>query len=166
MSDNFQLLKNDNDVLLFGQHTYIVGRFKELCLESRKATVYSPADQHSQNRVLVIFARLNGGFIVDKKVHIGLNSSKWESVTEEIECQLLRLGNSSWQKGRLRVKSYVNVLPGDNRGFNYNSWEPVSKDKQPKSEIKIELEFCPDLTIEPESPLDDIRQSESYKKLL
>ncbi|NES02332.1 MAG: hypothetical protein F6K22_05470 [Okeania sp. SIO2F4] len=32
--------------------------------------------------------------------------------------------------------------------------------------MKIELEFCPDLTIEPESPLDDIRQSESYKKLL
>ncbi|NEP87506.1 MAG: hypothetical protein F6K18_12095 [Okeania sp. SIO2C2] len=52
-------------------------------------------------------------------------------------------------------------LPEDNREFNYNS-----QFSNPKSEIKIELEFCPDLTIEPESPLDDIRYSESYKKLL
>ncbi len=86
------------------------------------------------------------------KVDIGLNTSKWESVTEEIECQLLRLGNSSWQKGRLRFKNYVDFLPEDNREFNYNN-----QSSNPKSEIKIELEFCPDLTIEPESPLDDIR---------
>ncbi|GGA33964.1 KGK domain-containing protein [Okeania sp. KiyG1] len=165
MSDNFQLLKNDDDVLLFGKDTFTVCRFKELCLEPIKATIYSP-QQNGNNRFLVIFARLNGGFIVDKKVHIGLNSSKWESVSEEIECQLLKPGDSGWQKGRLRVKTYVNFLPGDNRGFNYNSWQPASKDNQPKSEIKIELEFSPDLTIEPESPLDDIRQSEGYKKLL
>lgn len=75
--------------------------------------------------------------MIEQKVHIGFNSSKWESVTEEIECQLLKLGDSGWQKGRLRVKNYVDFLP--------------------KSEIKIELEFCPDLTVEPESPLDDIR---------
>ncbi|NEP77216.1 MAG: hypothetical protein F6K39_02940 [Okeania sp. SIO3B3] len=32
--------------------------------------------------------------------------------------------------------------------------------------MEIELEFCPYLTVEPESPLDDIRHSKSYKKLL
>ncbi|NEN93553.1 MAG: hypothetical protein F6K48_33630 [Okeania sp. SIO3H1] len=160
MSDNFQLLKNDDDVLLFEKNTFIVGRFKELYLEQLKDRIYSRKG-NNRDRVLVIFSLLNGGFRVEHQVDIGLNSSKWESVTEEIECQLLRLGDSSWQKGRLRFKNYVDFLPEDNRGFDYNS-----QYHQPKSEIKIELEFCPDLTLEPESPLDDIRQSESYKKLL
>ncbi|MDY7005230.1 MAG: KGK domain-containing protein [Cyanobacteriota bacterium] len=155
MSDNFQLLKNDDDVLLFDKnkfkHTFIVGRFKELYLEKLKDRIYSRKG-NNRDRVLVIFSLLNGGFRVEQKVDIGLNSSKWESVTEEIECQLLRLGDSGWQKGRLRFKNYVDFLPEDNREFNYNS-----QFSNPKSEIKIELEFCPDLTIEPESPLDDIR---------
>ncbi|NEO52761.1 MAG: hypothetical protein F6K54_06520 [Okeania sp. SIO3B5] len=154
MSDNFQLLKSDDDVLLFEKdtfkHTFLVGRFKELYLEQIRAKIYS--NTNNRHREFVIFSKLNGRFLIDQKVHIGLNSSKWESVTEEIECQLLKLGDSGWQKGRLRVKNYVDFLPENNRGFNY-SYEHG----QPKSEIKIELEFCPDLTIEPESPLDDIR---------
>ena len=96
MSDNFQLLKSDDDILLFEKDTFTVGRFKELCLESIKAKVYSKVEQ---NRWFVIFSILNAGFIVDKKVQTGLNSSKWESVSEEIECQLLKPGNSGWQKG-------------------------------------------------------------------
>ena len=162
MSDNFQLLKSDDDVLLFEQHgfkhTFIVGRFKELYLEQIRAKIYSKPD----NRVFVIFSRLNGSCMIDQKVPIGLNSSKWESVSEERECQLLKLGDSSWQKGKLKVKNYVDFLPKEYRGYNYNS----RSFQYPKAEIKIELEFCPDLTIETESPLDDIRQSESYKKLL
>ncbi len=155
MSDNFELLKSDDDVLLLEKNgfkdTYIVGRFKELYLEQLKNRIYSRKG-NNRDQQLVIFSRLNGGFRVEVKVDIGLNTSKWESVTEEIECQLLRLGNSSWQKGRLRFKNYVDFLPEDNREFNYNN-----QSSNPKSEIKIELEFCPDLTIEPESPLDDIR---------
>ena len=30
MSDNFQLLKSDDDILLFEKDTFTVGRFKEL----------------------------------------------------------------------------------------------------------------------------------------
>ncbi|NES89939.1 MAG: hypothetical protein F6K13_12320 [Okeania sp. SIO2B9] len=63
-----------------------------MCLEPIKVTIYSP-QENRQNRLLVIFVRLSGGFIVDKKVHIGLNSNKWESVAEEIECQLLKVGD-------------------------------------------------------------------------
>ncbi|MDJ0518735.1 MAG: KGK domain-containing protein [Trichodesmium sp. MO_231.B1] len=134
MSDNFQLLKSDDDVLLFEQHgfkhTFIVGRFKELYLEQIRAKIYSKPD----NRVFVIFSRLNGSCMIDQKVPIGLNSSKWESVSEERECQLLKLGNSGWQKGRLRVKNYVDFLPVDNGSSGYDH-----PHVQPKSEIKIEL---------------------------
>ncbi|MEM1171264.1 MAG: KGK domain-containing protein [Cyanobacteria bacterium P01_H01_bin.35] len=97
--------------------------------------------------------KLNGGLRVEDKVGRKFNSSKWESVTEEIEYQLLKLGDSGWQKGRLRVKNYVDFLPEENRGCQYSS----KRGKPAKSELKIELEFCPDLTIESESPLDDIR---------
>ncbi|NEP87507.1 MAG: hypothetical protein F6K18_12100 [Okeania sp. SIO2C2] len=113
MIDNFQLLKSDDDVLLFEEgkfkHTFIVGIFKELYLEKLKDRIYSRKG-NNRDRVLVIFSLLNGGFRVEQKVDIGLNSSKWESVTEEIECQLLRLGDSSWQKGRLRFKNYVDFF--------------------------------------------------------
>ena len=83
-------------------------------------------------------------------------------MSEEIECKLLKLGDSSWRKGKLRVKNYVDFLAEEYRGYNYNS----RSFQYPKANIEIELEFCSDLTIELESPLDDIRQSESYKKLL
>ncbi len=45
MSDNFELLKSDDDVLLLEKNgfkdTYIVGRFKELYLEQLKNRIYS-----------------------------------------------------------------------------------------------------------------------------
>ena len=103
------------------KHTFIVGRFKELYLEQIKAKInYKTGYARSQNE-FVIFSKLNGSFLMEQKVPIGFNSSKWESVTEEIECQLLKLGDGGWQKGRLRVKNYVDFLPEDNRGRSYDS---------------------------------------------
>ncbi len=77
MSDNFQLLKSDDDVLLFEQHTFIVGRFRELCFEEVKIKIYL-----AQSKSMVIFDQLNGWLRIDNPVYLKLNSSKWESVTE------------------------------------------------------------------------------------
>ncbi|MGD1713996.1 KGK domain-containing protein [Dapis sp. BLCC M172] len=148
MSDNFQLLKSDDDILLFDQHTFIVGRFRELCFEEVKRKIYL-----AQSKSMVIFDQLNGWLRIDTPVYLKLNSSKWESVTEEIECKLLKIGDSGWRKGKLRVKSYVDFLPEEYRGYKYN----YNAFQNPKANIEILLEFCSDLTIEPESPLDDIR---------
>ncbi|NET40886.1 hypothetical protein [Okeania sp. SIO2B3] len=83
MSDNFQLLKNDDDVLLFEKDTFTVGRFKELCSEQLRSKI-----SLKQNKSMVIFDQLNRGFYLENKVFINLNSSKWKSVSEEIECKL------------------------------------------------------------------------------
>ncbi|MGK7923113.1 MAG: KGK domain-containing protein [Trichodesmium sp.] len=157
MSDNFELLKSDDDVLLFEKDTFTVERFKELCAEQLRRKIYL-----NQNKSMVIFEHLDRGLYLENKVFINLNSSKWESMSEEIECKLLKIGDSGWRKGRLRVKNYVDFLPEEYKGYRYNH----NAFQYPKANIEIELEFCPDLTIEPESLLDDIRQSESYQKLL
>lgn len=54
MSDNFQLLKSDDDVLLFDKNTFLVGRFKELYLEQIRAKIYSNTNNH--HREFVIFS--------------------------------------------------------------------------------------------------------------
>ncbi len=63
----------------------------------------------------------------NRKVDHWAVRKKW--VNEGIECEILKLGSNSWQKGKVR--------------------------------IKVTVEFCPDeLEIqEPDSPLDDIRQT-------
>ncbi|MEZ2226015.1 KGK domain-containing protein [Microcoleus sp.] len=63
----------------------------------------------------------------------------------KIECQILKIGSKGWQKGKVQIE--VN--------FNLNSWE-----------AQTSIKFCPDELPEQKSPLDDIRQSEEYKKLL
>ncbi|NEP77215.1 MAG: hypothetical protein F6K39_02935 [Okeania sp. SIO3B3] len=116
MSDNFELLKSDNYILLFEKDTFTVGRFQELCSEQFRSKI-----SLTQNKSMVIFDQLNRGFYLENKVFINLNSSKWESVSEEIECKLLKIGDSDWCKGKLRVKSYVDFLPEEYRGYQYNS---------------------------------------------
>ena len=50
MGDNFELLNSDDDILLFEKHTFIVGRFKELCFEEIKRRIYL-----HENKSMVIF---------------------------------------------------------------------------------------------------------------
>ena len=63
------------------------------------------------------------------------------------------MGSGGWQEGKLRMQAKV-----------VNSY--LGNKKYNKAVLDICIEFCPDRPNEPISPLDDIRQSEEYKKLL
>jgi hypothetical protein len=75
---------------------------------------------------------------------IPLGEINWKSSI--IDCELLRLGSQSWQKGKFRLQAYIKFRDEDGRRI--------------KALIKVDLEFCPDEPpiSEPESPLDDLRQ--------
>lgn len=55
-----------------------------------------------------------------------------------VSCQLLQVNGNGWQKGKLNVK--IRISPMNNQ------------------DDKVNLKFFPEQPVEPESPLDDIRE--------
>ena len=55
-----------------------------------------------------------------------------------VSCQLLQVNGNGWQKGKLNVK--IRISPTNNQ------------------DDRVNLKFFPEQPIEPESPLDDIRE--------
>jgi hypothetical protein len=68
----------------------------------------------------------------------------WNSHPEGINCQILKIGSKGWQKGKLQIEINRNIKSG---------------------ETQTSIKFFPDEPAKQKSPLDDIRQSEEYKKL-
>ena len=68
----------------------------------------------------------------------------YNSPQEGIDCQVLKIGSKGWQKGKVQIEFNKNIKSG---------------------EAQTSIKFCPDEPLEAKSPLDDIRQSEEYKKL-
>ena len=152
-SDGFQPLTNDEDVLLFGEDTFTVGLFAQLVLVKLQEKV-----NYRNQKGWTVLPTMQGEFSVDQKVTFKLSESKWESSTEELECQLLGVGYSGWKKGRLRIKTDVDFRPQ-----NVKFSPPVISLRQLELSgviIKIELEFSPDEPNEYQSPLDKLRQLE------
>jgi hypothetical protein len=76
---------------------------------------------------------------------IALGEINWKSSI--IDCEILRLGSQSWQKGKCRLQVHIKI-----HGMRMETRKQVL--------IEVDLEFCPDEPpiSEPESPLDDLRQ--------
>ena len=70
----------------------------------------------------------------------------WKTSIQGIDCQILKIGSKGWQKGKLQIEI--------NGGLEYSGKTQTS------------IKFFPDEPAKQKSPLDDIRQSEEYKKLL
>lgn len=49
-----------------------------------------------------MFPQLNSEYNIDNKFSFKINQSTWNTMSEEIECQLLKLGDTSWKSGKLR----------------------------------------------------------------
>lgn len=156
MTDNFYPLTCDDDLLLIDKDTFTVARFKEFAMDSLNKTIYSRC---SSNHRPEIFNYLNNyGYEIDQKIVLTLTQSSWSNVSTSVECKLLSLtSGKGWISGKLIIKSTVNFFPEDYKNFTYDPKSP----SYPKSEIDMELQFCPD---EPEpletsdASLDELRQ--------
>ncbi len=140
MNKTFQPLDFDTDVLLFTQDTYTVSKLKELIHENFMQKFYKKIND-SHLVVIEIFQSVSINQALFK-----LEDIKWKSSVEGITCQILRVGSSGWQSGKLRIKISTEIIPRKNHKEN------------DKTKINVVLEFCPDELDQPESPLDDIRQ--------
>ncbi|MEK0195594.1 KGK domain-containing protein [Microcoleus anatoxicus] len=140
----YETLDGDDDVLLFNKATFTVRRFKELALSKfqkilNKACV-AESNQHEKS-IIQWMTELQ----IDEETIIYGGNINWNTPQEGIDCQILKIGSKGWQKGKLQI-------------------EINKKFKAGRTQVCIN--FCPDEPPGQKSPLDDIRQSEEYKKLL
>ncbi|WRH66455.1 MAG: KGK domain-containing protein [Planktothrix sp. GU0601_MAG3] len=132
MNNPFYPLSND-DILMFNKNTFTVENFKEILVDILNKKMYikgykidgiTAFDFH-------LLERINSEYNIEKKVILTVNQSSVNTVSEEIDCKLLKLGAASWKTGKLRFKAIT----------SYNNLS------EPQIAIEIELEFCP---VEPE----------------
>jgi hypothetical protein len=140
---SYEILHGDDDVLLLGKATFTVGRFKELVARKFDYILFSIEAAEKESRKKSIYYWMQS-LSINEETTIQVGEINWSSPQEGIDCQILRIGAKGWQKGKLKIEV--------NRSFQ-------------SGEAQTSIKFCPDEPLEPKSPLDDIRQSEEYKKL-
>jgi hypothetical protein len=142
MNKKYDILDGEDDVLLLDKATFTVGRFKELVakkfyiLLSIKSAGNGPINNSIYDRMQSL--SLNE----ETTIHAG--DINWSSPQEGIDCQILKIGAKGWQKGKLKIEVNKNFQSG---------------------KTQTSIKFCPDEPAKQKSPLDDIRESEEYKKL-
>jgi hypothetical protein len=142
-NNNYETV-GDDDVLLFDEATFMVRRFKKLTASKfskiLETYVVGANDQGGKKQVIDCMNELR----INEEVRILGSEINWNSPKEGIDCQVLKIGSNGWQKGKVKIE--------------------VKEDLQ-LGETQVCIKFCPDEPREQKSPLDDIRQSEEYKKL-
>jgi hypothetical protein len=142
-NNNYETV-GDDDVLLFDEATFLVRRFKNLTASkfSKILEAYVVgANNHGGNKQVI---ECMNELRINEKIIIYGSEINWKSPKEGIECQVLKIGSKGWQKGKVKIE--------------------VNEDLQ-LGKTQVCIKFCPDEPPEQKSPLDDIRQSEEYKKL-
>ncbi|MBE9164534.1 MULTISPECIES: KGK domain-containing protein [Microcoleaceae] len=140
---NYAKLDGEDDVLLLGKATFTVRRFKELVARKFDYILLSIEAAENESRKKAIYYWMQS-LSINEETTIPAGDINWSSPQEGIDCQILIIGAKGWQKGKLKIEV--------NRSFQ-------------SGKTQTSIKFCPDLPNEPISPLDDIRQSEEYKKL-
>ncbi|EGK88672.1 KGK family protein [Microcoleus vaginatus PCC 9802] len=140
---SYEILDGDDDVLLLGKATFTVGRFKELVARKFDYILFSIEAAEKEYRKKSIYYWMES-LSINEETTIQVGEINWSSPQKGIDCQILRIGAKGWQKGKLKIEV--------NRSFQ-------------SGEAQTSIKFCPDEPPSQKSPLDDIRQSEEYKKL-
>ncbi|NJK74587.1 MAG: KGK family protein [Richelia sp. CSU_2_1] len=144
MNAKFQDLECDTDILMIEKDTFTVERFKELMSQKLAENLQQRIPNTTNSGPLMVYKLLYNCSVAE--LNLKVQRGYWIFPPEGMNCQILKIGSPGWQKGKLRIKA----------SLDYEAY---------RASVKIDCEFCPDEPAEPESILDDIRQSEEYKKL-
>jgi KGK domain len=150
---SYEILDGEDDVLLLGQATFTVRRFKELAASKFDKIVlhkYAAETGHRGQSIIDWIKYLS----IDEETRIMGGDISWKLPQKGIDCQILKIGSKGWQKGKLQIEINKSLQSVE-----------IHKTLLP-GKTQVCIKFCPDELPEQKSPLDDIRQSEAYKKLL
>ncbi|MCC3443919.1 MULTISPECIES: KGK domain-containing protein [unclassified Microcoleus] len=143
INTSYETLDGEDDVLLLGKATFTVRHLKELTASKFYKIMVQTYIAETNKREQSIIQWIQY-LSINEETKIMGGDINWKSPQEGIDCQILKIGSKGWQKGKLKIE--VNAT--------LQSWK-----------TQTSIKFCPDEPPEPKSPLDDIRQSEEYKKL-
>ena len=118
MEDRFDLLTSNDDVISFRNNTFKIGEFREKL----------SAEFHRRENQAEI-SRVDSISISEMPIYLG--EINWKSSI--IDCEILRLGSQSWQKGKCRLQVHIKI-PRDEHEIR----------KKGQVLIQLDLEFCPD----------------------
>ncbi|MGB3512038.1 MAG: KGK domain-containing protein [Microcoleaceae cyanobacterium] len=104
MANTFQPLECDTDILMIGKDTFTVERFKELTVE--KITSFFNSSRYREGSIFDIF-RKHIIKIFDNSLVFNLRNIELIFPPEGIESKILKLGDSEWQTGKMRVHVMV-----------------------------------------------------------
>ncbi|MEG4440490.1 KGK domain-containing protein [Microcoleus sp. AT9_B5] len=159
MNNKFQPLDRPDDVLLFdNNNTFTVGKLKNLIskefqekflISYQKKPSYRGDSYEERTDIKSELSTIS----FDSE-NFRCSEIQWKCI-KSVNCKLLKVGSGGWQEGKLRMQAKVVNSYSENDDYK----------KYNKAVLDICIEFSPDLPNEPISPLDDIRQSEEYKKL-
>ena len=137
---NYDILDGD-DVFLFDKATFLVRSFEEVVTSKFIEILDLIAIRESRQKLIINWMK---ELRINEEIIIKGGDIDWNSPQKGIDCQVLKIGSKGWQKGRLQIKVNENFQSG---------------------ETQVCIKFCPDEPPKQKSPLDDIRESEEYKKL-
>lgn len=145
-NQRYETLDGADDVLLFKhQTTFTVGKFKELVATKFNEKLSLEVQGQSRHSSSIKDCIKDLWISTETSTIISGGDINWNSHKEGIDCQVLKIGSKGWEKGKLKIE--------------------VNKSFEPYGETQVCIKFCADEPPEQKSPLDDIRQSEEYKKL-
>lgn len=141
-------ISNDEDVLLFDSDTFTVSKFKGL-IKTECLSRFMKWDGHSYHNTPAGYTVKSELFYMSfPSVSLGFKEIQLKSVP--IKCKLLKVGSKGWEEGKIRISIFIQ--------------EPEKNN----TVQQIDLQFCPDKPDESLpilEELEEIRQSEEYKKL-
>ncbi|PSB08161.1 KGK family protein [filamentous cyanobacterium Phorm 46] len=142
LNRSYEILNGDDDVLSLGKATFTVRRLKELAASKFRSILDISVDKNRYDTISTMMEELQ----INEETKIRGGNITWKTSQQGIDCQILKIGSKGWQKGKLQIEI--------NGGLEFSGKTQTS------------IKFFPDEPAKQKSPLDDIRQSEEYKKLL
>ena len=96
MTNTFEPLESNTDILMIGKDTFTVERFKELTVQKTRDSLNHNHSANSNNSNTSSFLSSNIIKILDDSVLFDLKSIELIFPPEGRECKILKLGNSEW----------------------------------------------------------------------
>ncbi len=158
MENRFKPLQcNDDDVLAFNNaKLFKFCQFKEQLnkkIQYQLGYLFSK-EKHHNDYLINLCRRINFEGVEFGSFDIKMT---WKSAREGIDCEILRLGCKSWQKGKLRSHADIELFPEEKEFVETRAVIQLTLEFS-SNEPEVEATQASNETSQTESPLDDLRQ--------
>lgn len=142
----YEILDNDDVFRLDNGDTFTVQKFKKLVIAEYSRMLIVSVQVEDRKSYLYSFIL---PIKINEETNIYAGDLTWKSSQEGINCQVIKTSSKGWKKGKLKIEINASVVRQSN--------------PDPRK-MEAQVSFCSNEPPESLSPLDEIRQSEEYKK--